>query len=40
VKNILEDLKKRKPNWLRRAAEKMVIVTLNEWEMWKIRDLP
>jgi uncharacterized protein DUF2252 len=40
VKDILEDLKKRKPNWLRRAAEKMVIVTLNEWEMWKIRDLP
>jgi Uncharacterized protein conserved in bacteria (DUF2252) len=35
VKNVLEDLKKRKPNWLRRSAEKMVAVTLHDWEMWK-----
>ena len=40
VKDVLEDLKRRNPNWLRRSAEKMVAVTLNDWEMWKIRDMP
>ena len=35
VKDVLEDLKKRKPMWLRKSAEKMVAVTLNDWEMWR-----
>ena len=35
VKTILEDLKGRKANWLKRSAEKMVEVTLQDWEMWK-----
>jgi hypothetical protein len=34
VKHILEDLKVRKENWLRKSAEKMVAVTLKDWEMW------
>jgi hypothetical protein len=34
-KNVLDDLKGRKPNWLRRSAEKMVTVTLKDWGMWK-----
>ncbi len=35
VKNILNDLKARKADWLRRSAEKMVAVTLKDWEMWR-----
>ena len=35
VKYVLNDLKERKPNWLRRSAEKMVAVTLSDWEMWR-----
>jgi uncharacterized protein DUF2252 len=33
VKAVLDDLKGRKANWLRRPAEKMVAVTLKDWEM-------
>ena len=36
VKAVLNDLKGRKPNWLRKYAEKMVAATLKDWEMWKI----
>ncbi|HLO28998.1 MAG TPA: DUF2252 family protein [Anaerolineales bacterium] len=36
VKAVLDDLKGRKANWLRRSAEKMAVVTLKDWEMWKI----
>jgi hypothetical protein len=39
VRDVLEDLKARKTNWLRRSAEKMVTVTLRDWEMWKIGDV-
>jgi hypothetical protein len=35
VKDVLHDLKERKANWLGRSAEKMVAVTLKDWEMWK-----
>lgn len=35
VKDILNDLKRRKPNWLRRSAEKMAAVMLNDWKMWR-----
>jgi len=35
VKAVIEDLKERKPNWLRKYAEKMVEVTLDDWELWK-----
>jgi len=35
VKAVLDDLKGRKANWLKRSAEKMVAVTLKDWEMWK-----
>lgn len=35
VKDVIDDLKERKPNWLRRSAEKMVAVTLKDWEMWR-----
>jgi hypothetical protein len=35
VKSILEDLKLRKANWLRKSAEKMAEVTLLDWEMWR-----
>ncbi len=38
VKDVLEDLKERKPGWLRKSAQKMVDVTLNDWEMWKRGD--
>ncbi len=37
VKAILEDLKGRKADWLKRSAEKMVEVTLTDWEMWRNR---
>jgi hypothetical protein len=35
VKDVLDDLKGRKANWLRRSVEKMMAVTLRNWEMWK-----
>jgi uncharacterized protein DUF2252 len=35
VRAVLDDLKARKPNWLRRSTEKIVAVTLNDWEMWR-----
>jgi hypothetical protein len=35
VKDVLDDLKGRKANWLRRYGENMVAVTLKEWEMWR-----
>lgn len=35
VKNVVDDLKKRKANWLRKSAEKMVAVMLNDWEVWR-----
>lgn len=35
VKDVLNDLKGRKPNWLRKSAEKMVAATLKDWEMWR-----
>jgi hypothetical protein len=35
VKNILEDLKGRKGDWLRKSTEKMVAVTLQDWEVWR-----
>lgn len=35
VRDVLEDLKERKPGWLRKSAEKMAEVTLMEWELWK-----
>ena len=35
VKNILQDLQERKPGWLKRSAEKMIAVTINDWEIWK-----
>jgi len=40
AKNVLDDLQGRKPNWLRKSAEKMVAVTLKEWEMWKRESTP
>jgi hypothetical protein len=39
VKDVLNDLKQRQPNWLRKSAEKMVAVTLEDWQMW-IPSLP
>lgn len=38
VKDVLEDLKERKPSWLRNSAEKMVEATLNDWKLWKRGD--
>jgi Uncharacterized protein conserved in bacteria (DUF2252) len=35
VKAVLEDLKGRKADWLRRSGEKMVAVTSNDWEVWR-----
>ena len=35
VKDILADLKDRKKNWLVKYADRMVGVTLDDWEMWK-----
>jgi len=37
VKAVLDDLKERKPNWLKGSAEKMVAATLNDWELWRSR---
>ena len=33
--NILDDLKNRKKDWLRKAARKMIAATLGDWERWK-----
>ena len=35
VQDILEDLKQRKPTWLRKSAQKMASATSEDWEMWK-----
>ena len=35
VKDVVDDLKECKPNWLRKSAEKMVVVMLNDWELWR-----
>jgi len=35
VKDILDDLKGRKADWLRGSAEKMVAATSNDWEVWR-----
>jgi len=35
VKDVLADLKERKKNWLVKYADRMVGVTLDDWEMWK-----
>jgi len=35
VKTVLRDLKKRPVTWLRKAAETMLKVTLNDWEDWR-----
>jgi hypothetical protein len=35
VKDVLADLKERKPNWLHKATEKMVAATLKDWDLWK-----
>lgn len=35
VKDVLNDLKERQPNWLRRSAEKMVDAVIKDWEMWQ-----
>lgn len=40
VKNVLQDLKARKPGWLKRSAEKMVAVMLSDWEMWRSASAP
>ena len=37
VKDVLENLKERKPHWLRKSALKMVEATLNDWNLWKTR---
>jgi uncharacterized protein DUF2252 len=37
VKAVLNDLKVRKTNWLRKSAEKMLTATLNDWMMWRHR---
>jgi hypothetical protein len=35
VKDVLKDLKDRKKDWLKKAAEKMTVATLKDWEKWK-----
>ena len=40
VKDVLEDLKRRKADWLRRSVEKMVTVTLKDWKMWRMGSTP
>jgi hypothetical protein len=35
VKDVLNDLKTRKPGWLERSARKMVEETRRDWEMWR-----
>jgi hypothetical protein len=39
VQDVLKDLKERKPDWLRKSAEKMAAVTLEDWERWRMRTL-
>jgi hypothetical protein len=40
VKDILGDLKQRKPDWLMKSAEKMVAVTVKDWEIWRNAFMP
>jgi hypothetical protein len=35
TKNIVADLRKRRGNWLHKAAAKMVIATKNDWKEWQ-----
>jgi hypothetical protein len=35
VKAVLDDLKQRKKDWLKQAAEKMTEATLRDWEKWR-----
>ena len=35
IKDVLADLRHRKPGWLRKSSKKMVGVILKEWELWK-----
>jgi hypothetical protein len=35
VKDVIEDLKQRKANWLKKSAEKMTAATLSDWAMWR-----
>jgi hypothetical protein len=35
IHDVLDDLKKRKPNWLWKSAQKMVDVTVRDWQLWK-----
>ena len=35
VKNVLADLKSRKKDWLKKAAEKMTDATLKDWGKWR-----
>ena len=37
VKAVLDDLKNRKKDWLKKAAEKMTEATLDDWEKWRER---
>ncbi|MGE5375226.1 MAG: DUF2252 family protein [Bacteroidota bacterium] len=40
IKDVLKDLKGRKPGWLERSARKMVEATRKDWEMWRVGELP
>ena len=35
IKDVLKELQDRKYNWLKKSAEKMVEVTLREWDIWR-----
>jgi len=39
VKDVLKDLKERKKDWLKKAAEKMTAATLKDWELWRERSI-
>lgn len=38
VKDVLSDLKERKPGWLEQSAGKMAEETRRDWEMWRRAD--
>jgi hypothetical protein len=35
TRDVLDDLRQRKPNWLRKSAQKMVDATVSDWQLWK-----
>jgi hypothetical protein len=35
VSDVIQDLKQRKGNWLKKSADKMVAATLMDWELWR-----